>query len=98
MSRTADPTMADADIAAVKKQILDFKMQISDHMQSLLDKIERIRDNAERYERDAIDRTYAEIEPMRRQMEAMILALADYESLRAPPPVYVDPIIKEYGA
>lgn len=81
--------MVEVDMAEFKANILALKIQIEDSREALHDKIERIRDNARSYERDAIDRHYAETEPMRRQMEAMILACADYESLKAPPPVIV---------
>ena len=78
--------MVEVDMAEFKANILALKIQIEDSRQALHDKIERMRDNAESYERDAIDRHYAEIEPMRRQMEAMIQAAAVYESLKAPQP------------
>ena len=78
--------MVEADTEAVKAFILDLRIKIDDRMQELHEKIERIRDNAKHYERDAVDRAYAEIEPMRRQMEAMISTLGTYESLRMPPP------------
>jgi hypothetical protein len=82
--------MAEVDTDSTKAFIRDLKVQIDDRMQELCDKITRIRDDAKCYERDAVERAYAEIEPMRRQMEAMILTLADYESLRAPPPILIE--------
>ena len=82
--------MAEVDTDLTKAFIRDLKVQIDDRMQKLCDKITRIRDNTKNYERDAVEQAYAEIEPMRRQMEAMIKAAADYESLKAPLPVLLD--------
>lgn len=79
----------DADTAFLRGQILELKVKIDDCIQALHDKVERIRDDARNYERDAIDRSYYEIEPMRRQMEAMIFAVSNYESLRVPMPVII---------
>ena len=81
--------MAEVNTEPTKALILDRKVRIDDRMQELHEKIERIRYDAKHYERDAVDRAYAEIEPMRRQMEAMILTLADYESLRMPPRIFI---------
>jgi len=79
--------MVEVDTAQTRAMILELKIKIDDYAQELHDKIERIRDDAKNYERDAVNRYYAETEPMRRQMEAMIHALSDYESLSAPSPV-----------
>jgi len=76
--------MVEVDTDATKAFIIDLRVRIDDRMQELHEKILRIRDDAKNYERDAVDRAYAEIEPMRRQMEAMISTLGTYESLRMP--------------
>jgi hypothetical protein len=80
------PKSAMVDSATIKEEITRLKWEIDEKMRDLHDKVMRIRDDAKHYERDAYDRAYADIEPMRRQMEAMILSVADYESLRAPAP------------
>ena len=75
------------DTTTIREQINRLKWEIDDRRRDLHDKIMRLREDAKLYERDASDRAYSEIEPLRLQMEAMIKSLSDYESLQAPPPL-----------
>lgn len=75
------------DTTTIREQINRLKWEIDDRRRDLHDKIMRLREDAKLYERDACDRAYSEIEPLRLQMEIMIKLLSDYESLQAPPPL-----------
>jgi hypothetical protein len=72
------------DVAAVKEAIQELRLKIEDRMAELHDKVKRIRDYAKETERHEVARAHAEIEPMRRQMESMVLSLARYEELKNP--------------
>ena len=73
------------DLSNVKDAIADLRRQIEERTYQLREKIERIRRLAEADERYEAERAYFETEPLRRQMEAMILSMANYESLQMPP-------------
>ena len=73
------------DLSDVKEAIRRLQFQIEERADELRQKIDRIRQRAEADERYEANRAYDEVEPLRRQMEAMILSVAKYEALQMPP-------------
>jgi hypothetical protein len=73
-------------VETAKASIRDLRVKIDERMAQLHDRIGRIRQNAKDDEREAVERAYAEIEPLRRQMEAIIQSVASIEALTMPPP------------
>ena len=76
--------MVHVDTSEIKEQIANLNQQIADSRQELHGRLERIRAASRSQERDALDRHYDEIRPLQRQMDAMIISCANYESLMAP--------------
>ena len=76
------------DLSDVKEAIRRLQFQIEERADELRQKIDRIRQRAEADERYEANRAYDEVEPLRRQMEAMILSVAKYEALQMPPREY----------
>lgn len=72
-----------------RRFIADMKYQIDERMAEMCDKVRQIRERAKHDERYEIDRAYAEIEPIRRQMEAMIQSVAGVAALQMPPPTII---------
>ncbi len=87
-----DSIIPTGDLTSAKEFIADLRRQIEERRIACHEKIQRIRQRAEADENYELEREYFDIEPLRRQMEAMILTIADYESLKAPAPVLVDVI------
>ena len=73
-------------VETAKAGIRDLRVKIDERMAELHEKIGRIRHNAKEDEREAAERAYAEIAPLRRQMEAMIQSVASVEMLTMPAP------------
>jgi hypothetical protein len=84
-----DSVIPTDDLAAAKENIDRLRLEIEDRMAKYHGKVERIRDDAKRRELEEGYRAHAEVEPLRRQMEVLILAVARYESLKAPAPVII---------
>ena len=83
----ADSIIPTGDIAEVQEFIANLRRQIEERREARYEKIQRIRQRAEADEIHEIEREYFDIEPLRRQMEAMILTVAAWEALKAPDPV-----------
>ena len=79
--------MIDSDLASVKEAVAELRLKIEERMRECGEKVQRIRQRAEADERQENNRAYLEIEPLRRQMKAMILSVAQYERLQMPPPM-----------
>lgn len=82
----AESIISTGDVEEARQFIARMSGEIDERMVELRETVQRIRDCAKHDERDAVDRAYAEIEPLRRQMEAMIQSVATVESLKMPPP------------
>ena len=74
------------NVDEAKQFIAEMQCRIQDRTAELRETIQRIRDRAKHDERYEAERAYAEIEPLRRQMEAMILSVVDIASLEMPAP------------
>jgi hypothetical protein len=77
------------DLASARDFIASLRRLIDDRRQEYHEKIQYIRQRAQADERYEEERFYFETEPLRKQMETMILRVADYESLRMPPPTII---------
>ena len=84
-----DSIVLTGDLDASKEFIAEMRRLIEEHRHDLYERIQRIRQRAMADEIAAKDRAHAEIEPLRRQMEAVIRAVAEYESLKASMPVII---------
>ena len=85
----SDSIIPTGDVDEARRFIADMKFQIDERMAELHDKVQRIRERAKHDERYEIDHAYAEIEPIRRQMEAMIKSVAEIADLQMPPPTII---------
>lgn len=86
MTDTIIPT---GDLGSSREFIATLRREIEERRQEFHEKIRRIRQRAETDERHEADRLYFETEPLRLQMEAMILAVAQYEGLKNPAAVMI---------
>jgi polyhydroxyalkanoate synthesis regulator phasin len=71
-----DSIIPTGDVEEAKAFIANLRFQIEGRTAELHEAILRIRDRAKQDERAAVERAHAEIEPLRRQMEAMIQSVA----------------------
>lgn len=71
-------------IESTKAAISRLLCEIEERMAELGDQVRRIRDRAKQDEQVAVERAHYEVEPLRRQMEALVLNAAQYESLQDP--------------
>ena len=85
----SDSIIPTGDVEEARRFIADMKSQIDERMAELHDKVQRIRERAKHDERYEVDQAYAEIEPLRRQMEAMIQSVATVAALQMPPPIII---------
>lgn len=79
-----DSIIPTGHLAEARKFIADLRYRIEERRQEMHEKIQRLEQRARADRESEQERAYFEIEPLRRQMEAMIQAVADYESLKAP--------------
>ncbi len=73
-----------SDLEASKEFIATLRREIEERRQEFYERVRRIQQRARVDEHHEAAKLYFETEPLRLQMEAMILAVANYESLKAP--------------
>lgn len=86
MTDTIIPT---GDLSEAREFIARLRREIEERQQAYHEKVQRIRQRAKADEYYEQERFYLETEQLRRQMEALIQNVADYESIQKPSPTIV---------